>query len=42
MLWAGFLAVVELEVIRDAEFFEEPEDALALGVLMKIGQCVLG
>jgi hypothetical protein len=42
LLGPGFLAVVELEVIRDAEFFEEPEDTLALGVLMKIGQCILG
>jgi hypothetical protein len=28
-----FLAVVQLEVVGDAEFFEQPEDALGLGVL---------
>ncbi len=36
-LWGGAfglrIAGVELEVIRDGEFFEEPEDPLALGVL---------
>ena len=30
---AGLDAVVEFQVVRDLELFEEPEDALRLGVL---------